>query len=164
MTQWIVDEGGVTVAAVVKAQTGEPWSKVKRWVEAGVFVFVALETLRERIGPTWLGSTGHGCSVLPAVLLFRYFARLQAQPVLHKEQTQDAIHQLEDLPGLSVRADLAARGGSAPQLNYLPFLAMSPKRVMLVEPLVPRTGVNPMRQSVLRLVARAAVSGQAKGW
>jgi 23S rRNA pseudouridine1911/1915/1917 synthase len=39
VTQWIVDEGGVTVAAVVKAQTGEPWSKVKRWVESGkVFV------------------------------------------------------------------------------------------------------------------------------
>jgi len=42
---WIVDEDGVTAAAVVKAKTGEPWSKVKRWVEAGkVFVDGAVVT------------------------------------------------------------------------------------------------------------------------
>jgi 23S rRNA pseudouridine1911/1915/1917 synthase len=39
--QWTVDAAGAgsTAAAVVKARTGEPWSKVKRWVETGkVFV------------------------------------------------------------------------------------------------------------------------------
>ena len=35
MSPWIVDEDGVTAAAVVKARTGEPWSKVQRWVEGG---------------------------------------------------------------------------------------------------------------------------------
>ena len=36
---WTVDEAGVTVAALVKARTGEPWSKVKQWVATGkVFV------------------------------------------------------------------------------------------------------------------------------
>jgi 23S rRNA pseudouridine1911/1915/1917 synthase len=36
---WTVDEPGVTVAALVKARTGEPWSKVKQWVTTGkVFV------------------------------------------------------------------------------------------------------------------------------
>jgi 23S rRNA pseudouridine1911/1915/1917 synthase len=39
MGAWTVDEAGVTVAALVKARTGEPWSKVKKWVETGkVFV------------------------------------------------------------------------------------------------------------------------------
>lgn len=45
MSPWIVDEDGVTAAAVVKARTGEPWSKVKRWVEGGkVFVDGAVVT------------------------------------------------------------------------------------------------------------------------
>src|SRR5690606_6205648 len=34
-------------------------------------------------------------------------ARLEAQPVLHKAFTQRAIHELEDLPGLSVEAGFA---------------------------------------------------------
>jgi len=39
LTQWTVDVAGATAAAVVKQRTGEPWSKVKRWVETGkVFV------------------------------------------------------------------------------------------------------------------------------
>jgi 23S rRNA pseudouridine1911/1915/1917 synthase len=36
---WIVERDGDTVAAFVKARTGEPWSQVKRWIERGkVFV------------------------------------------------------------------------------------------------------------------------------
>ena len=42
---WLVDAGGETVAAFVRARTGEPWSQVKRWVERGkVFVDGACET------------------------------------------------------------------------------------------------------------------------
>ena len=42
MAQWTVEAGadvGTTVAALVKARTGEPWSRVKKWIETGkVFV------------------------------------------------------------------------------------------------------------------------------
>ena len=42
---WTVERGGETVSAFVKAQTGEPWSQVKRWVERGkVFVDEAVVT------------------------------------------------------------------------------------------------------------------------
>jgi 23S rRNA pseudouridine1911/1915/1917 synthase len=51
---WTVDLGGETVAAFVKARTGEPWSQAKRWVERGkVFVdgaAVTDEAARVKVG------------------------------------------------------------------------------------------------------------------
>jgi 23S rRNA pseudouridine1911/1915/1917 synthase len=53
---WTVEAGGETVAAFVKARTGEPWSQVKRWVERGkVFVdgaAVTDEAARVKAGQT----------------------------------------------------------------------------------------------------------------
>lgn len=46
---WTVETAGDTVAAFVRARTGEAWSQVKRWIERGkVFVDGACETAIDR--------------------------------------------------------------------------------------------------------------------
>jgi 23S rRNA pseudouridine1911/1915/1917 synthase len=46
---WTVETAGETVAAFVRARTGQPWSQVKRWIERGkVFVDGGVETAIDR--------------------------------------------------------------------------------------------------------------------